>query len=374
MNKLTNMEAQRVINCLEDSLDRLNLLSYVPAGNPDRRLLEAFAVDNATQLLKQVQAEWQLEEAYVMSAARHGARGTDAQTNEITEQLQTTIRQVCRSLKKNPAAVETLYGQGDGARTESFSQFHSMLSDLTIVTYRKLATTMEEEATSETRMHDLIERERSAEDERDALQKTLQVQRIERDQEASSIDSLMTKLKAELHDITQNNEMERESIHQESKERRSEANTDYEAKMKKLQDRSDQLTQELATKKEKHREDEGSLRKRKEKKEAELGAKIAEFDKAMIGKKQEIEDLKVLMKKEEQEYKELKEFFDRVDRNEEEHQNERRILAAYKKKKDDAEKILDYAAVQFQKLYRGNEGRKQVKALGKKGKKGKKKK
>ncbi|CAM9452087.1 unnamed protein product, partial [Heterosigma akashiwo] len=30
MNKLTHMEAQRVIAVLEDTLERLNLLSYVP--------------------------------------------------------------------------------------------------------------------------------------------------------------------------------------------------------------------------------------------------------------------------------------------------------------------------------------------------------
>ena len=373
MNKLTNMEAQRVINCLEDSLDRLSLLSFLPAGNPDAMLLEAFAADNALQLNQHLQAEWQLEEAYVMSAARNAGRTTDGGTNEITEQLQQRVRQVCRQLKKNPAAVETLYGQGGAVRTENFSRFHSFLSDLTLVTYRKLATTVEEEATSKTRMHDLVERERSAEDERNALQQTLQVQRIERERETSSMEQLTTKLKAELHDITQNNEMERESIHQESKERRGEANADYESKMKKLQDRFDALTQEMATQTEKHRELEASLRKKKEKKEAELGTKIDEFDVAMGGKKQEIEDLKVLTKKEKEELQDLEEYFAKVDANEAQSQEEKRILTEFKKRMDAANGILDRAATHFQKIHRGNMTRKMLKESGSK-KKGKKKK
>ena len=43
MHKLTNMEAQRVITVLEDTLDRLTFLSYVPSS-PDDDLMESLSL------------------------------------------------------------------------------------------------------------------------------------------------------------------------------------------------------------------------------------------------------------------------------------------------------------------------------------------
>jgi hypothetical protein len=83
-----------------------------------------------------------------------------------------------------------------------FQIFHDSLADIRGVTFKKLATTVEEEATSKTLMHELAERERGAEDERDALSATLAVQRGERAKEAGALGDLEAKLRAELAMIT----------------------------------------------------------------------------------------------------------------------------------------------------------------------------
>lgn len=64
MHKLTNMEAQRVINCLEDALDRLSLLSYVPSGNPSQELLSSFVAEGVGNIKATLESEWQLEEGH----------------------------------------------------------------------------------------------------------------------------------------------------------------------------------------------------------------------------------------------------------------------------------------------------------------------
>ena len=50
VQKLTNMEAQRVINCMEDSLGRLALMAHVPVGNPDPEILSALGDNDLVDL------------------------------------------------------------------------------------------------------------------------------------------------------------------------------------------------------------------------------------------------------------------------------------------------------------------------------------
>ena len=69
VQKLTNMEAQRVINCMDDSLQRLRFLADVPAGNPDPDILAALSEDGKPQLRAALAAQWQAEENYLMARA-----------------------------------------------------------------------------------------------------------------------------------------------------------------------------------------------------------------------------------------------------------------------------------------------------------------
>ncbi len=163
MQKLTNMEAQRVINCLEDSLHRLSLLANVPAGNPDPEILEALTADGAHQLRLSLQAEWEIEEQYLMaraasaSAAAHSRHqhlnSAPAPVNpEIVANLHHAVRAVCRQLRRDSAAIARLTGRTadpqSTPRAGSFLELHNCLMGLTAVTFRKLATTVEEEASS----------------------------------------------------------------------------------------------------------------------------------------------------------------------------------------------------------------------------------
>ena len=242
--------------------------------------------------------------------------------------------------------------------------------------FRKLSTTVEEEATSKNLLHDLSERERSAEDERDALHQTLQLNRAERDRELSTMDQLITKLRAELHDITQSNQMEMESIRQEMKENMEQAEAEHLAKGKRLQDRIDQLSQEMVRLRDEHREKEAALRKKKEKHEHDLAAQIKTYDTDMAAKQTETLELMELMKEEKGELDQLEEYFDKIDKNQAQKNEEERILTEFKRRLDAARGVLDKAATKLQSRARGGIARTELagsKKKGKKGKKGKKK-
>lgn len=198
MHKLTNMEAQRVITVLEDTLDRLTFLSYVP-GSPDMELLDSLVHAGAGPLRGSLQSQWQLEEGHQVMLGRskdghghghafhgHGltkSSSENASHGEVVDQLHQATRTLCRNLRKNPVAVEVLYSNHTQQRSSHFLSCLSNLSDLTAVMFRKLSTTVEEEITNKNLLQDLTDRERTAEDERDALQQTLEMQRGERDRE-----------------------------------------------------------------------------------------------------------------------------------------------------------------------------------------------
>ena len=59
MHKLTSMEAQRVIAVLEDALDKLNQLSYVPRA-ANLELLDKMAEAGANPVKSCLQAQWQV--------------------------------------------------------------------------------------------------------------------------------------------------------------------------------------------------------------------------------------------------------------------------------------------------------------------------
>ncbi len=73
LEKLTSMEAQRVINVLEDVLERLDILAHVTAGNPNPDLLDALVQDGLPTVASALGEQWRLEEAYLVERAKNAS-------------------------------------------------------------------------------------------------------------------------------------------------------------------------------------------------------------------------------------------------------------------------------------------------------------
>eukprot|EP00615_Pteridomonas_danica_P003147 CAMPEP_0114343138 /NCGR_PEP_ID=MMETSP0101-20121206/10359_1 /TAXON_ID=38822 ORGANISM="Pteridomonas danica, Strain PT" /NCGR_SAMPLE_ID=MMETSP0101 /ASSEMBLY_ACC=CAM_ASM_000211 /LENGTH=275 /DNA_ID=CAMNT_0001477665 /DNA_START=380 /DNA_END=1207 /DNA_ORIENTATION=+ len=254
-----------------------------------------------------------------------------------------------------------------------FTSFHTCVADLTTVTFKKLATTVEEEQASKALMHELVERERGAEDERNALAATLTLQREERRKDSEAIGELFSKLSLELKTIADRNQSEHQAVASSSLAARESATTGHETQLSKLSSQLLSLESKLVLNSEKHREAESVLRKKKEKREHDLAAKIKEYDDAMFAKKAEIVALKTAMAEERAELDNLEEHFAKIDANNVQKSEEEKLLTDFKKRVDNAKSILGHTASMVQKIYRGNATRAALKAEKGKKKKGKKK-
>jgi len=381
MHKLTNMEAQRVITVLEDTLDRLTFLSYVPSS-PDIDLMESLAHAGVVPPVRgSLQSQWQLEEGHQVMLGRSkehaflGKPSSETASSEVVDQLHQATRTLCRNLRKSPVAVEVLYSNHTQQRSSHFLSFLSNLEDLTKVMFRKLSTTVEEEITNKNLLQDLTDRERTAEDERDALQQTLEMQRGERDREGAVLDQMSTKLRAELQDITQSYQMEKQSIALKMKEALERAQNEHDQRSKRLQDKLDQMTTDLTRDSDEHREVEAALRKKKERSEADLTSTVLKYDQDMAEKLKAIEEIEQQKKEEMEQLQQLEEHFRKIDANNAKQADEEETLRKFKKRINDAASFLDTKAMKIQAHIRGVQCRVAVaKEMNKKKKGGGKKK
>jgi hypothetical protein len=285
MMKLTNNEAQRVINCLDDVLARMKLVSYVPSGNPDPDMLAALEDGNGGGAAAEaLQAQWKAEENYLLARAQlaslasrrhhhhHGNHAAPQVNPEVVSAVHVSVRALCRELRRNPSALEQISSSNsleprvpESAQSPEFATLVQALADLKKVAFQKLATTVEEEATSKALMHELVERERGAEDERNALSATLAQQREERTKEAEALNELEEKLRAELASVEASTSAEKAAVAEESLEARNAAEGVHGETSEDLTSKLNALKTSLTEAGEKHREIELGLRKKKDK-------------------------------------------------------------------------------------------------------------
>mmetsp|Transcript_7381 Transcript_7381/g.21822 ORF Transcript_7381/g.21822 Transcript_7381/m.21822 type:complete len:132 (+) Transcript_7381:173-568(+) len=125
MDKITTSERNRVVAIMEDAVERLMLLSYVPETAHEAVLGELEAGPYEV-----FQTHWDLERR--------------AQREDLSAELADSSRAVCRCLRDSPRAFATL--QRYVERNEANLQFVAALVDLKNMFGRKLAKTNEDEA------------------------------------------------------------------------------------------------------------------------------------------------------------------------------------------------------------------------------------
>lgn len=394
------MEAQRVMNCLEDTLERLDMLTRIPCEGPDAALLGSLTRAGATPVRSALESEWQLEEGHQALSrrlsSRESARSQSAKPKrtaskisiaseasaEVLGQLHQVIRGVCRQFKKSPTALQILYSTCDAeARSASFVSFLNTLSELVQLVLRELSATVEEKMRKAELANDILMKERAAEDERDALTKMLKMQRAQRKRELTANGDLIKRFRGELDRITKENEAEIANIESETKKTMDIERAEHEATKKKNTEIIGALAKKLRESRENNAQSETQLRKKKENMEGVVTDQIKMYDVEMTAKQTEIMELKEVMKQEQLQLQQLEKYFEKIDRNKAQQNKEETALAEFKRRIQEAMQKLDLAAAQIQKRIRGKNQfleyqkmKSKKKKGGKKGKKGKKKK
>ena len=291
---------------------------------------------------------------------------------ELLKQIHRYTRTTCRILHSDRASLQTLISRPE-LQSEEFAVFIKYIVELKTNMNARLTTTVEDEATNRTMLHELTEQERRAEESKDALNTKLNDVKEEKERTTFGLDQILRKLQVELQDLTVNNKLELETVQRDMSEAIAKAACDHELRVRQLQDQLDNLERQSNEVIEKNRDEEQKLRKEKNRSEHTLCEKIQLYDEDMENHRLELQNMKDEYQKEIYEYSVLKEYFDRVDKDLTRAEDEDRILAAVARRENFALKVFDIAANRIQNIVRGIQARSRVSHM-KKGKKGKGKK
>ncbi|KAJ0397464.1 hypothetical protein ATCC90586_000253 [Pythium insidiosum] len=373
MQKLTNVESQRMMAVLGDLLDRLNYLTYVPL-DPQNELLGTLRENrclNAAELLRE---HWRWEQLYLQAM-----EALDSRQDEIAEQVKANARGLCRDLRDNPVAVEILYHNGTAShdRSEDMQMLVKALSELTDLTHNQLEKTVEDAKSKKELMHVAESRMKQAEDDRAeddrvAIREKLGELRKTKDEEIALLDAHVQKLRNELHSINQTAAHEQNLIETELKEAQHKAHEAHAQEMKMLLDKAAMLQTQIAKMAQDHQEEEDGLRKKKCKTATELAGLIEKYDSEMASLEEEIQDVESSFQKEREQCNQLNEHFLKIDEEQARIDAEERVLEELRAREREQQQFLHNSATKIQKVYRGMLARREYTKMLAKTKKGKK--
>ena len=373
MNTLTAIEAERVLQILKLAGERINIVSYVPTTFDE--CLEVMSNMDNSAVLNAVDRQSQAEDSFRKSL-ESGNADLGGKDIALLKKIHKSTRHTCRTLLAERSSLQTLMDRPETTR-DDMAGFISYLSELKSLVHLKLTTTVEDETSNRTQLHDLGERERQTEESRDALQSKLNEVREEKDKVTFGLDQAMRKLQFEVHDLTHLNKVETEAVNREMSEAISKASSDHTLRIKQLKDQVMGLEREYTEVMDRNKDEEQRLRKEKTRAEVALSSRIKQYDEDMLERQDTITNLEAAFATEAQEYAVLKEYFDKVDADLTRENEEEMIISNVRRRIAFAVGFVDLSATRIQSCIRAKIARTEVdkiRAKAKKGKKGKGKK
>jgi len=377
------VEAQRIMAILEETYQKLELLSHVPPlqlPNVDelRRTI-------GPEVLQVLEEQAMLEQQYKwVSAPPSEQKGDyDGETlpdfETLDDELRHSTRVVCRILREAPAIVERLQDQDSEEASMPMTKFLRTFSELKEQTFQKLSTSVEEEKSKEDWFLEISAREEKASQTLRQLQKEIKLEKADRERQVSARNETIQKLRDELELIKSTTVNETKQLQSDTKATEESDLNNFESKDATLREELTRLKAELAQKKQENRESEEMLRKKKMKNESEVEAWITKYDADMEEKDREISALRAIYEDERKELLHLEDYFSKLMAEREAALAEERKKAEELARQQAQQATLSKAATMLQKMWRGKVARRDMErkkagSRGKKGKGGKKKK
>merc|ERR1719253_146163 len=268
-----------------------------------------------TELMKRMQEQIRLEDIYNVSIQKADgafmAMDND-DVRETLEKLQKNTRELCRKMKDKPTIVADLRNFQE-TRPANVVQLLRTLADMQDVTLKRLTTTVEEEKSRAELLHSYESKRDEADNRRKNLEVSLSQIRREREKASQERTEVITKLKADLLDVTES-----------TSSRLAQLTQTFEAEMEKHRTKHREVTEAFAKRlhemkgqyeetKEKHRETEETLRKKKVRAEENLNQVISEYDTKIEDMTNDYEANVIDFDKEQKQLEELQEHFEKVD-------------------------------------------------------------
>ncbi|KAL4176328.1 hypothetical protein KRP22_001280 [Phytophthora ramorum] len=320
MQKLTNVESQRMMAVMGDLLDRLNYLTYVPL-EPQNSLLDALRESRCLNSAELLREHWRWEQLFLQAT-----QAMDSRQDDIADQVRVTARSLCRDLRENPVAVEELYHKGTTAhdRSEDLQMLVKALSELTDLTHAQLDKTLEDAKSKKELMA-----------------------------EVALLDAQVQKLRTELHTINQTASHELMMIETDLKEAQAKAHDQHSEEMKLLLDQASALELRTGKMAQEHQEEEDGLRKKKCKMAAEVAAVVEKFDGEMEAMETELRTLEDTFQEDRAQCEQFNEHFLKIDEEQSRIDAEERVLEQIRAREREKQLMIYNAATCIQKVYRG---------------------
>ena len=204
MNTLTGIEAERVNQILRHTIDRIQVMSYVPLEWDDDVMTSISTPAVSLTLEKQWMAEEQLRAIGEINngASNNNNNAAGGKDISIIKQCHRATRASCRNLQADRPSLQVLMNRPE-IHSDNFGKFIKYYNELRALTLTRMTTTVEDEASNRTLLHDLTEKERHLQENREALQKKLTEVCDEKEKVTFQLDQTIRKLQLEIQDITQ---------------------------------------------------------------------------------------------------------------------------------------------------------------------------
>jgi hypothetical protein len=357
-----------VIAALEDTLERLSLLSCIPAA-PDPSFLSQIDDLGLTDTVKQL---WQIEESLRLTVSDHYSEAIDDDpgSDNILGRLNTTTHKLCRYLKvRENSRWSPTPPSKENCSLLSFQQY---LANFTEIASRQLSTTVEENAADKQMWQELTQKELILTQGAKALQQKLEIQRREQDKEVLAHQQTLLKIRAELQDMVQHNETKMAMVNSRMEDQITRSAERHAGSYEQLAAKIGSLESQIEAEHQSYRDTEANFRKKKERVEVDLAAHIAKYDEDMcslLNQTKKIENEKNL---ERDQLIELETHFLKIDTNHKFQSEEIAVLSTLQQRRFFAKGKLHGTITNIQRVARGEQARTFTQQLrNKKSKKGK---
>lgn len=383
MNKLTEVEGNRILSVLDEALQGLHILSMAVQCSKDLGANAHTVLGES--MAQQVREHLDLEVEYQQeSEARDGGdrmrgeSGSD-RTGEIKGRMKETARAIYRSISVDPQLLDDLkrrYPVHDDAPRGSpaYRKFIDTLTDLKLVSQKRLSTSVEEDKTREDSLQEVIARERKASQEKKALEQELTSEKREREQSETQRNEAILKLIEEISNISTTSGENETALELKAQADLKSLKEQYEADKTRCEALIKKKTDELKSMRDKNEQQSLVLQKKKVALQGTVQDFVVKYDTRMTALDEEYTKIRALYDEELKELKVLEAHFAVVDEELRRQREKERRIAREKEIQKRKEEKNAMMALMLQKLIRGSLTRTKVMESRNKGGKKKKKK
>eukprot|EP00736_Rhodelphis_marinus_P013659 Rmarinus@m.14124 len=344
VNKLTSVEAQRIILIIDELVEELGLLTGVTTSVLDnaKQYQNVLGSELIELLVNQKGAEVAYLHIVDKIETEDGINATlalEENTRSLLRYLkhrkklvpvlqqiaedEKLIRQEQRRLEKEAAAagqpdshrdhfLATYTESDDGESVEEgagFLDFHRLVAELRSSIYRRLSTTVEETKAQQQNMMELKSRERKAAAALKQLRRELTTEKQSRKSAVESKDKLIDKLRSDIDKIREGARQEMEEFEKANILENQRAKALFEETLVKLQQIEVQLKVDIDEAVAQNRLDEMHLRKRRAKAEEDLKDLMTMYDENMMQLDAETRNVKDVYGSESSELKRYESYY-----------------------------------------------------------------